>query len=81
MALPSKPFGRHRWRDTVDFPDAAGKISRALQDAGAGIVARPMAFYVKGGEGPLLTGEAERAIAWAESILATLKGQASDWNL
>ena len=55
--------------------DAAKKITRALQDAGASIIARPMPFYVKGSEGPLLPGEEERATGWAERILAALKDQ------
>lgn len=57
--------------------DAAKKITRALQDAGASIIARPMPFYVKGSEGPLLPGEEERATVWAERILAALKDQES----
>jgi hypothetical protein len=57
--------------------DAAKKITRALQDAGASIVARPMPFYVKGSEGPLLPREEERATVWAERILAALKDQES----
>lgn len=55
--------------------DAAGKISRALKDAGASIVAGPMAFYVKGSEGPLRKGEVDRAAAWAETLLSRLQDQ------
>lgn len=54
--------------------DAAKKMTRALKEAGASIVASPMAFYVKGSEGPLLEGEADRAATWAERLLADLKG-------
>ncbi|TXN29183.1 flavodoxin family protein [Lacisediminihabitans profunda] len=50
--------------------DAAGKISRALENAGATIVARPRGFIVKGTEGPLLDGELEAATAWGRSIAA-----------
>ncbi|TPV53152.1 flavodoxin family protein [Pseudarthrobacter phenanthrenivorans] len=60
--------------------DAAKKISRALKDAGASIVSGPMAFYVKGSEGPLLQGEEERAASWAGTLLASLKDQASHGN-
>jgi flavodoxin len=57
--------------------DAARKMSRALKDAGASIVAGPMAFYVKGSEGPLRKGEVERAAAWAETLLSALKDHGS----
>ncbi|AUZ34962.1 flavodoxin [Arthrobacter sp. PGP41] len=57
--------------------DAAKKMSRALKDAGASIVASPMAFYVKGSEGPLLKGEVDRAVAWAEKLRAGLKDRGS----
>ncbi|MFJ6078333.1 flavodoxin family protein [Pseudarthrobacter sp. NPDC092419] len=53
--------------------DAGKKISRALQEAGASIIGGPMAFYVKGTEGPLLAGEAGRAAAWADELAAAMK--------
>ena len=53
--------------------DAAKKMSGALKDAGASIVAGPMVFYVKGSEGPLRAGEVERAAAWAETLLTALR--------
>lgn len=49
--------------------DAAKKIARALENAGAKIVAEPQAFFVKGREGPLLDGEIEKASQWAKSLL------------
>lgn len=55
--------------------DAARKMTRALKDAGASIVGGPIGFYVKGSEGPLLEGEAERAASWAEKLLAAVKDQ------
>lgn len=51
--------------------DAAKKISRALEAAGAQIVAPPQAFYVKDKEGPLFEGEAERAKNWGLTIKGT----------
>jgi len=48
--------------------DAATKISRALERAGAEIVAGPGAFLVKGKEGPLAEGEIEKARGWARLI-------------
>ncbi|MDQ0664099.1 flavodoxin [Arthrobacter ulcerisalmonis] len=52
--------------------DAARKITTALTEAGASIVGGPMAFYVKGSEGPLVDGETERAAAWATELLASM---------
>jgi flavodoxin len=57
--------------------DAAGKISRALEAAGASIVGGPMAFYVKGSEGPLIEGEADRAAAWAADLVASMSNGTS----
>ncbi|MCD4851579.1 flavodoxin domain-containing protein [Arthrobacter sp. AK01] len=50
--------------------DAAKKITKTLKEAGASIVAEPMAFYVKGTEGPLLDGQTSRAAAWGEELLS-----------
>ncbi len=49
--------------------DAAKKIARSLENAGAKIIAEPQAFFVKGREGPLLDGEIERASQWTKSLL------------
>jgi len=48
--------------------DAASKISQALMNAGAEIIAPSEFFYVSGKEGPLLDGEIEKAKKWAKSI-------------
>lgn len=48
--------------------DAAGKISKKLNEAGAEIIAKPMAFFVKGKEGPLFDGEIEKAMQWAKGL-------------
>jgi len=53
--------------------DAAGKISHALQKAGAHVVARPPGFIVYGREGTLAAGELDQAAEWAGSIVATLR--------
>jgi len=50
--------------------DAAKKISKKLENAGAKIITEPNAFYVKGKEGPLLGGEKEKAAEWAQTIKA-----------
>lgn len=49
--------------------DAAGKLSEQLRRRGAEIVSAPQPFYVKGTEGPLLSGEVEKAEFWARSLL------------
>jgi flavodoxin len=48
--------------------DAAKKISKALENAGAEVIIEPQAFFVKGREGPLLEGEIEKASQWAKLI-------------
>lgn len=53
--------------------DAALKISKKLEEAGAEIVIKSQAFYVKGQSGPLFPGEIEKAKAWADMIKINLK--------
>ena len=53
--------------------DAGRKITRALEEAGASIIGGPMAFYVKGTEGPLLAGEESRAAKWADELADAAK--------
>lgn len=48
--------------------DAAKKISKSLENAGAKIIIEPQAFFVKGREGPLLDGEIEKASEWARLV-------------
>lgn len=44
----------------------------------AAFVSRPMPFYVKGSEGPLRSGETQKAVTWAKTIMATLAQRASE---
>jgi len=48
--------------------DAAHKISKALEEAGATIITDPTPFFVKGKEGPLFKGEVERATEWGRKM-------------
>jgi flavodoxin len=52
--------------------DAAKKITHALKAGGADIIAEPMPFYVRGSEGPLRSGEIEKAEGWARTLLTSL---------
>jgi flavodoxin len=52
--------------------DAAGRVSRALEAAGAQIAAKPAGFIVDGKSGPLAEGELDRARHWAGSITTAL---------
>lgn len=52
--------------------DAASKISKKLESAGAEIISAPQAFIVRGKEGPLLEGETEKAREWAKSLKSRL---------
>jgi flavodoxin len=51
------------------FGYAAGRIGRALEEAGGTLVALPEGFIVKGKEGPLKDGELERARDWARQFV------------
>lgn len=53
--------------------NAAKKIAKALTDRHFQIIEKPEGFYVNGKEGPLVTGEMERAKAWAKSIHKQMK--------
>lgn len=53
------------------FGYAAPRISESLAKHGGRVAVPPEGFYVGGTEGPLLTGELERATSWARQILAT----------
>lgn len=47
---------------------AADVIARKLREKGGAVSGEPDGFIVMGKEGPLKSGEAERAAAWARSI-------------
>jgi flavodoxin len=49
--------------------DAAKKMTESLKTGGAEIVSKPMAFFVKGTEGPLRSGELDKAATWAKDLL------------
>jgi flavodoxin len=53
--------------------DAAGTISRALEKAGAHVVAPPTGFIVEGRGGPPAAGEVGRAAAWSDSIASVMR--------
>ncbi len=55
-----------RWVRIFGF--AAPRLARALEGKGAGLVAPPEGFIVKGKEGPLAAGELERAAAWGKRL-------------
>jgi flavodoxin len=49
---------------------AAPKIADVLKNKGAYLLVPPEGFFVKGKDGPLLTGELERARRWGRAIYA-----------
>lgn len=57
--------------------DAAKKMTESLRAGGADIISEPMPFYVGGREGPLRSGEIEKAEVWAKTLLASLKAERS----
>jgi flavodoxin len=50
------------------FGYAAPKLAVALQAKGGTPAGSPGGFFVKGKEGPLVTGEVQRAAAWAKEV-------------
>jgi flavodoxin len=56
--------------------DAAATMSRALESAGATIVAKPQGFIVQGTQGPLAPGQTGKAGAWAAFIGTELRASA-----
>lgn len=53
--------------------DAARKMTKLLKEAGASIVSDPAPFYVRGTEGPLRSGELEKAANWAKTLATALR--------
>ena len=51
---------------------ASDRIAKALTKRGGHLVAPPESFLVSGGEGPLVEGELDRALAWAKGLVQTL---------
>jgi flavodoxin len=47
---------------------AARVMSRMVTKQGAALIMPPQSFFVQGREGPLLSGELERARAWAQAL-------------
>jgi flavodoxin len=51
---------------------ASDRIAKALTKRGGHLVAPPESFLVTGGEGPLVEGELDRALAWAKALAKTV---------
>jgi flavodoxin len=52
---------------------AARVMARKLQQRGIPQVAPPESFFVKGGQGPLHSGELERAASWAQVLVKAVE--------
>ncbi len=52
---------------------AASTMAKSLRTRGAAPVVPPESFFVAGTEGPLLSGEIERAGAWARAVAAAAR--------
>jgi len=71
LAKPSKAAAfdtRARIKWAAVFGYAGPRIAKSLQERGMTLVAPAEAFYVKGKEGPLEDGEADRAAEWARRL-------------
>jgi flavodoxin len=53
--------------------DAARKMTKLLKEGGATIISDPAPFYVRGTEGPLRSGELEKAASWAKTLATALE--------
>jgi flavodoxin len=53
---------------------AAKVMAEKLQEKGISLIVPPESFYVKGTEGPLRSGELDRAAAWAQMLPVTGRG-------
>jgi flavodoxin len=51
------------------FGYSAKHIANSLQNKGGDLVKSPEGFIVKGGKGPLVEGELERATSWAQELI------------
>lgn len=56
---------------------AARPIAELLKKKGGTLILPPEGFYVEGMEGPLISGELERAAAWGQQLLAPSRPPAS----
>ena len=52
---------------------AASAMTKSLRASGAAPIVAPESFFVGGTEGPLLSGEIERAGAWARAVAAAMR--------
>lgn len=55
------------------FGYAAGRIAKSLKKKGGHLLLNPEPFFVEGTKGPLKEGELERAAAWAQEVINSLK--------
>ena len=55
------------------FGYAAGRIAKNLKKKGSVLLVDPEPFFVEGTQGPLKEGELERAAAWTQEVINSLK--------
>lgn len=68
-AIPAVAFDTRI--DSPRLPGSAAKAARhELRSLGFSVPVKAMTFRVKGGEGPLIDGELDRAAAWAREFAA-----------
>jgi hypothetical protein len=67
--LPAAAFDTRFRLSWVTGGSAARSIAKRLSLLGANLLAPPESFFVENIDGPLATGEIERAAAWADHLL------------
>lgn len=70
-ATPAAVFDTRYEGSTLLTGSAARVIARKLRALGYRLVVEPESFFVEGSEGPLKSGELERAMVWGRSLLST----------
>lgn len=73
VALFDTRFKMPRWMTG----SAAGVMDEALRDKGVSLLLPPESFFVKGKEGPLRSGEMDRAATWAGTLVEELEAARS----
>jgi flavodoxin len=71
--IAAAAFDTRYRRSRMITGSAARRVSKSLRKAGASIVTGPESFFVADREGPLETGEIERAEAWTREIVGHLQ--------
>jgi flavodoxin len=74
--MPIAVFDTRYHMLTLFSGSAAHVIGKEVQNHGGQLIVPPESFFVIGRDGPLEPGEVERALVWANALVATLTARA-----